>query len=277
MAILKSEFRFIYFVLILSFAELFSYYAEIKGVRAGLSALVILSIYSLLIIRFALLKYSSNSYYFVSVLMMVFTLSALYSFLEFRSFIWVGSFFKFSCYLLFFYIAMYYAKKDANRLLWGGLILCSIILFLSFFGGWYIDNVFFLNERLRFRGLSHTSSVLGCFSGLLALVAFNITFFGKMYTGKQKCFVFLLFISSFFMTYLTASRQPFYGFFCAIFLAWGSTYFYHKIILHFRVSLIILFFLIVILMLPFYIDSLFNIYYKMNSFDSSFSGYALCK
>lgn len=272
MSIFKNEFRFVYFVLILSFVELFSYYSEIKGVRAELSALMILTIYTLLIIRFAFLKYSSNSFYFVCVIMMVFILSSLYSFLEFKNLMWVASFLKFSCYLMFYYIVMHYANKDATRLLWGALILCSIIILLSFIGGWYIDNVTFLNDRLRFRGLSHTSSVLGCFSGLLALVTFNITFVGKMYTGKKRCFVFLLFVLSFAMTYLTASRQPFYGVFCAIFLAWSSTYFYHKVNFHFRVSLVIIFFLAVILMLPFYIDSLFNIYYKMNSFDSSFSG-----
>lgn len=189
------------------FYNLFGFIPREKFNAVYLLLTLSLSFFLIYRIRFLL----SHFAFFSFSVFLVF-LSSLNAYYNFGSFIWVGSFIKLILYLSFcFYLYTNQSRVELLSLLKFTFRFVLAFIALSIMLGLLMDNTQILNGRIRFQGVTYTSSLFSMFCGLCTIF---FMYYLKVTDGKgffYKIFIFFCICACLGLCFLSGSRQPFYG------------------------------------------------------------------
>jgi len=189
-------------------------------------------------------KYSSFSQFsFLAYILVVFciVLSGVNAYFIINNFAWVGTLTKYVLYTLLLF-SIRKVEFNNNTIFIFLVFVSLLLLYFTFILGWGLGNTQILNGRLRFQGLTYTSSIYSMFTGLTVIVLFHLGANSKYFnlSNSKKIITWLSFIFAFTACYLSGSRQPFYGLIMSFFIIlYLNAHLFYKILVVFVISFIL--------------------------------------
>jgi len=199
-------------MLILAFTE--HVYALFSFVpRSAFNAFFLLSTLACSLYGITALKLSRGCFLAYLLICLYITSSALLSYLMFGGVLWAGTAIKLLVYTNYL---VYFGRRlnDPDEVLSFLFHFSMVVSVVALIGGLLTNNFMVLNGRERFSGLSHTPSIVACFSGFFVIL--SCYFYKKYKYFLISLFGFLLGLS---MLFLSGSRQPLFGLFASLVLS----------------------------------------------------------
>lgn len=261
----KVDIFIIKIVIVLSSLELFVYVFNFFP-------RVYISLFSLLLCLFTCflaiirIKLKLVEFLFLFVLIVFLLIASINSMVFIGDYSWAGTLIKYSIYLCFSLVVLKSIEpEDVFELISFLNYLIFTVLFISLIFGFVFDNTQILNGRLRFQGLTYTSSLFSSYCALSALF-FLYQIFQKINNKNNKrgiefLIVIVSFILSLMLCYTSGSRQPFYGLILTSFVV-----LFMRLHLYIRLLSGVSFLCVFIVLISLFFDSIgIDIYYDLKS------------
>ncbi|AWB71711.1 hypothetical protein D0810_17830 [Vibrio cholerae] len=206
-------------------------------------------------------KFKKSGFFVWFVLSVWLLLSAINAYLGFGGLFWLGSWIK----ILFYITLSFYLYSQSKRVqvveiysfLKKYLVLFVIV---SLILGVLLNNTQLLNGRVRFQGLTYTSSIFSMYCGLGSIFYGWVLMIERKYT-TLRCIKNLIFLLIFmFACYYSGSRQAFYGVLCSLIITvvWFSRFSVKLIMFSFMLVFISIFYQEIIRSFRFMLDIMFS-------------------
>jgi hypothetical protein len=209
-----------FFTLLLLFSFLEQFYLLFSFVERPIYSAISLSL--VFFLSLILFKYTKFAYYnfFICLSLLVFIfLEGVNNYSLTSGVSWIGTLLK-----LFVFTILYFTLQgtrlslaDKLKLFRNLVIIVNIVLISSTLLGILFNNFIILNGRSRFLALSHTSSLVACFSGFSVILNFYyIKYYKGIFSKLLYCLSFFSLWVGLLVLFIAGSRQPVFGVFISV-------------------------------------------------------------
>jgi hypothetical protein len=200
-------------ILVFSFLEqLYFLFSFIQ--RPLYSAFSLSLVFVMCLIVFKYSKFSYSHFFICTLLLILILFEGINNFSLTSGGSWVGTMLKLMVFIIIYFTlqSRQLSLVDKLNIFRNLIITVNIVLIFSTLLGILFNNFIILNGRSRFLALSHTSSLVACFSGFAIILNFYfIKYYKVIYSQKMYFFSLLSLWISVGVLFIAGSRQPVFG------------------------------------------------------------------